>query len=445
MSAVENFTEEAKRLHSKLANDAFADQRQMALARFQQTGFPTLRQEHWKYTDLRNISKKSFTLLEASNNLTTEHLNSARFDELDCHELIFHNGIYQSSLSRIEDIQDNVLIQDLATALLEHEDIVSRHLNQSDNERTTAFTALNTSFLKQGCFIYIPDNTVVEKPINLLYLSGLNDDMPSSQPRNIIVLGENAEATIIESYIGLDESVYFTNTVTELTLEANSFCQHYKLQQESHKAFHIGSLKVSQNKDSHLQSHSISFGAALARNDIHSLLNGSGSSILMNGLYMATGKQHIDNHTLVDHLVPQTKSNQVYRGVLNGFGRGVFNGKVVVHKDAQKTEADQANANLLLSDTAEVDTKPELEIYADDVKCSHGATVGQLDQNMMFYLRSRAIEEETAKSLLTYAFADEVISKIAFLPIRKRLEHLVIGKLPDADLIQDFVHESPHE
>ncbi len=445
MSAVENFTEEAKRFYDVMDKDAFSNQRQDALTRFQKTGFPTRKEEHWKYTDVRRIANKSFSFSESETSLTSAHVNAVRFDELECHELVFHNGVYQSNLSNIDNLQEGVLITDLATALIEHKELVSQHINQSDDERTTAFTALNTSFLQQGCLIVIPDNTIIKKPINLLYLSGLNEGMPNSQPRNIIVLGKNSEATIIESFVGLDETVYFTNSVTEISLAENSHCNHYKLQQESRKAFHIGSLKITQNKYSRLQSHSISLGAALARNDIHCQLKESGSSILMNGLYMASGKQHIDNHTLVDHMVPHTSSDQVYRGVLNDQGRGVFNGKVVVHKDAQKTDANQSNANLLLSGTAEVDTKPELEIYADDVKCSHGATVGQLDQNMMFYLRSRGIEEETAKSLLTFAFADEVISKIAFIPIRERLEQLVVGKLPDAELIQEFIHESSHE
>jgi Fe-S cluster assembly protein SufD len=254
----------------------------------------------------------------------------------------------------------------------------------------------------------------------------------------LIILSENSQATVIESYIGLNDSDYFNNTVTEVCMKQNAHLQHYKIQQESMQAYHIGSLKITQAKDSRVESHSISLGGALVRNDIHSLLEAEGAGIRMNGLYMATGKQHVDNHTRVDHMRPHTSSHEIYRGVLNDHARGVFNGKVVVHKDAQKTDAVQSNANLLLSDNAEVDTKPELEIYADDVKCAHGATVGQLDQDMLFYLRSRSIDENTAKSLLTFAFADEVIRRINLDPIRKRLEYQVIGRLPEADLIREF-------
>ncbi len=284
----------------------------------------------------------------------------------------------------------------------------------------------------------MPANAVIEKPVNLLYLSGLNDQPFASHPRNLIILSENSQATIIESYIGLDDSDYFTNTVTEVCMKQNAHLQHYKIQQESMQGYHVGNLNIAQAQDSNVESHSISLGGALVRNDIHSCLEATGAEIMMNGLYMATGRQHVDNHTRVDHLKPNTRSHEIYRGVLNDHARGVFNGKVVVHKDAQKTDAVQSNANLLLSDNAEVDTKPELEIYADDVKCAHGATVGQLDQDMLFYLRSRSIDETTAKSLLTYAFAGEVIRKIKLDPVRKRLEYLVIGRLPEADLIREF-------
>ena len=260
-------------------------------------------------------------------------------------------------------------------------------------------------------------------------------------PRNLVVMAEQSEATLIESYVGLDDADYFTNAVTEISLADNAILKHYKVQQESLNAYHIGSLNAWQGKNSQLESHSVSLGGALVRNDIHSQLDAEGANIVMNGLYMTSGRQHVDNHTRVDHLKPHTYSTENYRGVLNDRSRAVFNGKVVVHKQAQKIDAHQNNANLLLSDDAEIDTKPELEIYADDVKCSHGATVGQLDENMLFYLRSRAIDEETARSLLTYAFADEVISKIEFMPIRNRLEYLVVGQLPDAALIREFTNE----
>ena len=252
-------------------------------------------------------------------------------------------------------------------------------------------------------------------------------------------MGENSKATIIENYVGHDETNYFTNSVTETVLLQGSSLKHYKIQQESTNAFHIASLNTSQSKDSRFESHSISIGGALVRNNINASLNAEGAEIIMNGFYMADNTQHVDNHTRVDHLKPHTQSHQNYRGVLNGKSRGVFNGKVVVHPQAQKIEAYQNNANLLLSDDSEIDTKPELEIYADDVKCTHGATVGQLDDDMLFYLRSRAVDEQTARSLLTYAFADEIIKNINFQAIENKLENLIISRLPDSSLIREFV------
>jgi len=327
-------------------------------------------------------------------------------------------------------------------ALEQDDGQLTKHIAQYADNNVSPFTALNTAFIHSGSFIFVPDNIVIEAPINIVYLCGMVDKNLATLPRNVLVLGKNAHATVIESYIGLDDTQYFTNAVTEASLGPGAQLTHYKIQQECRKSYHVGNFYIHQDKDSRCESHSISLGGSLVRNDIHAQLNAEGSEIILNGLYLADGKQHVDNHTRVDHLKPHTRSEENYRGVLNDHARGVFNGKVVVHKDAQKADAQQSNANLLLSDNAEVDTKPELEIYADDVKCTHGATVGQLDENMLFYLRSRAIDEETAKSLLSFAFAEEIISRIQFKPIRDRLEHLVVGRLPDADLIREFTHES---
>ncbi|MGH8120778.1 MAG: Fe-S cluster assembly protein SufD, partial [Gammaproteobacteria bacterium] len=240
------------------------------------------------------------------------------------------------------------------------------------------------------------------------------------------------------SYIGLDEGSYFTNTVTEACVQKGAVLQHYKIQREGQSCYHVGNFDIRQEQDSRVESFSIALGGSLVRNDIRARLDAEGAGIRMNGLYLAGGRQHIDNHTRVDHLQPRTWSHENYRGVLNEHARGVFNGKVIVHKDAQKTDASQNNANLLLSDNAEVDTKPELEIYADDVKCAHGATVGQLDQDMLFYLRSRAIDETTARNLLTYAFVDEVLREVGIAPLRRHLEQMIISRLPQPELIREF-------
>lgn len=440
---VGHYVDEFTRRRDYFVNDRIQQQRQSAIELFRQNGFPTTRQENWKYTDVRSIARHSFsTTVDPGIELAAQNLAKIQFKELDCHELVIFNGQYSPKHSRTGVLPEGVIVCDLAEALGRYDELLTQYIAHYADNNVSAFTALNTAFIQNGCFIFVPDNVVIEKPINILYLSGMVTHGLATLPRNVIVLGKNAEATVIESYIGIDDSNYFTNTVTETSLAAGSRLTHYKVQQESRESYHIGSFYVCQEKNSRCQSHSISLGASLARNDIHAQLNAEGAEIILNGFYMADGKQHIDNHTRIDHLKPYTRSEENYRGILNDSARGVFNGKVVVHKDAQKTDAKQSNANLLLSDNAEVDTKPELEIYADDVKCSHGATVGQLDQNMLFYLRSRAIEEETAKSLLCFAFADEVIKHIRFKPIRDRLEYLVLGRLPDADLIREFTHES---
>ena len=439
---IQNYLNDFEQLHDEVKTDWFSEQRQSALSLFKETGFPGSRQENWKYTDVRPIAKKSFSNINTTTtSITAEEISEVRFQDLDCYELVFINGVYSKEHSRLDDLSGNIVIENMADALAKDKDFLKKHLSHYADNNVSPFTALNTAFIQHGTYINVPRNTIVVKPINILYLSKENTQPFATHPRNLIIMGEHSEATLIENYIGLNDANYFTNAVTEVSLSTASILKHYKIQQESLSAYHVGNLNVMQGKDSQFESHSISLGGSLVRNDIHSQLAAEGASIVMNGLYMTDSKQHVDNHTRVDHLKPSTYSTENYRGVLNGKSRAVFNGKVVVHPQAQKIEAHQSNANLLLSDDAEIDTKPELEIYADDVKCSHGATVGQLDQNMLFYLRSRAIDEETARSLLTYAFVNEVMRDINLTPIKNRLEHLIIGQLPDAELIREFTNE----
>jgi Fe-S cluster assembly protein SufD len=436
---IQNYIRDFERLKN---DDWFAENRYTALKLFKESGFPNSKLENWKYTDMRPIKRKSFSnVSEVTVSVSDEEVNAIRFDDLDCIEIVFINGVFSKEHSSLMILDKGIVVENMLDALANDKDLLTKHLTKYANDNVSPFTALNTAFIKNGTFINVAPNTLIERPINILYLSKESNGALATHPRNLIVMGDNSEATVIESYIGLDNANYFTNSVTEVALSPSAILKHYKIQQESLNAYHIGNLNVTQGKDSKLESHSISLGGALVRNDIHGQLAAEGAEIIMNGLYMTGNKQHVDNHTRVDHLKPRTLSTENYRGVLNGKSRAVFNGKVIVHKDAQKIEAHQHNANLLLSDDAEIDTKPELEIYADDVKCTHGATVGQLDQNMLFYLRSRAIDEETARSLLTYAFADELISNISFAPIRNRLERLVIGQLPDAALIREFTNE----
>ena len=426
-TAVKHYIDELHRLQESLPGDKLSLIREAAMGQFQARGFPTTRQENWKYTDVKPIARSAFGIAE-------EKPAAGYEKQLELARL--------SGLPRLAQAAPGfgVVLEDMSSALNNHSKLVDSIMsNTTLNEQSNPFNILNTAFIHDGVLIHVPDDCSIDKPINLIYLSGYSDNEFSAHPRNLIFLGNGARLTVIENYVGAKDSQYFINTVTDAVLASNAALTHYKLQQESVESYHIGNFNI--YRDSQVNSHSISLGGSLVRNDIKVQLDAEGAGVLLNGLYMANGKQHIDNHTLINHLQPHTNSEEHYRGVLNDRGRGVFNGKVVVHKDAQKTDAAQSNANLLLSDQAEIDTKPELEIYADDVKCSHGSTVGQLDKDMMFYLRSRAIDETTAKSILTFAFAEEVIKRIEIEQIRHYLEYQVIGRLPDAELIKEFTHE----
>ncbi len=437
---VEHYQSEYSRLLGELGDDPLRNERKAALERFAAAGLPTRRIEEWKYTDVQAIAKRPFDTLLAPTAIDTEKIENLRFSELDCHEMVFINGRFNAGLSRLDSLAEGITIRSLASALADGGSGVDARLGRCLNNSMHAFTDLNTAFMQDGAVIEIAPDIQLEKPIVLLYLDSATQVPSANHPRTYVRLASNAAATLVESYIGLDdESENLTNSVTEIELEDNTRLEHYRISQESLKSFHVGGIHVRQARDSRYESHALALGGKLSRTDINTRLEAEGATAILNGLYMVGGKQHVDHHTRIDHLMPQTTSVETYRGVLDGHARAVFNGKVYVHRDAQKTDAQQSNSNLLLSKTAEVDTKPELEIYADDVKCSHGATVGQLDENALFYLRSRAIDEPTARSLLTYAFASEVVGQIKLQAIRERLEHIVLGKLPGTEQISEFV------
>lgn len=438
--ALTNYMEEYDRAASAATPDWLAARRQTGMDAFRATGFPTLRDEDWKYTDVRPIAKHRFRTADPSmNGISSSMVDALRFGDPDPYEMVFVHGHNAVHLGRAGGLPGGLDIRSLGAAIADSDPMPRQHLAPGADIAGSPFVALNTAFMNDGAFLSVVDDAVIETPIHLMFLSGSAGEPVVSFPRNLFVLGRNAKATVVEYYWGTDGSPYFTNAVTEVTLGPGARLEHYKVQQEGNQGFHIGALRIFQDRLSRLESHSISLGGVLVRNDIHTRLAAEGAEACLNGLYLAGGRQHMDNHTRIDHEMPRTRSEENYRGVVDGRARAVFNGKVVVHQDAQKSDAHQSNANLLLSDDAEVDTKPELEIYADDVKCSHGATVGRLDQNMLFYLRTRAIPAATARSLLTFAFAEDVISRIRLAAIRSRLEKSVAGRLPDADLIREFM------
>jgi Fe-S cluster assembly protein SufD len=412
--------------------------RQAALDAFRADGFPTLRREEWKYTDVRPIVARSFGSAIGAETPAVQAVIAAQRLPAAAAELVFIDARYSAALSRIPGTVAGARIRSLYAALADEPALLREHLTRYADVRRNGFVALNTALLGDGAVIHVEDDASIAAPIHLLFAAGASEPAVAAYPRNLIVLGRNARASVIENHAGPDDCEYLTDAITEVVLGPGAVLEYYKLQQEGTQGFHVGGTIVRQERDSRLVSHSLSLGAALYRYDLDVQLAGTGAGTVLNGLYVCGGRQHVDNHVRVDHLKPRTTSEETYRGVLDGRARAVFNGKVVVHREAPKTDARQSNANLLLSDEAEVDTKPELEIYADDVKCSHGATVGRLDPDMLFYLRSRAIPESVARSLLIYAFAEDVIRRIGVPAVRHRMERTVAGRLPDSGLISEF-------
>lgn len=404
--------------------------RRRALNRFSETGFPSLRNEDWKYTSLKPIENRECRQAQPSDGmLKPAELAALQYKGLRCHELVFINGCYAETWSRLGRLPAGVRIESLTEVLRHEPDMLSGHIHRYTDQPASAFVALNAAFMTDGVYISLPENTVIEEPIHLLFIATRQRESLAAYPRIFVEAGANTHLTMIESYCSAGETQNLTNTLTEIVAKEHACIEHYKIQRESVGNYHLGNLFAVQGREARVISYSIALGAAWARNDIAVKLDAEGAAVTLNGLYMVSGRQHIDHHTRIDHLKPHTQSEEFYKGVLDGNARAVFNGKVVVHEGAQKTDARQANQNLLLSRDAEVDTKPELQICADDVKCSHGATVGSLDENALFYLRSRGIDKETARGLLTYAFAEAVLKGMGLAPIRACLEGIITPSL----------------
>ena len=364
-----------------------------------------------------------------------ESLNGVRADQVaplalgDSHLLVFVNGRHAPGLSRLGRLPSGADVGSLAQVVAKRPDRFEALLARDAEALVNGFTALNAAFWADGATIDLAAGCVVEKPIHLLFIT--TDADLAVHPRNIIRAGAGSHAEIIEHYVGLNDAAYFTNAVTHIEVDTSAAVIHTKLQQESLRGYHIADIRAEQERDSRFTSQSFALGGLLSRNDIATRLDAQGCEATLIGLYMADGRQHMDHHTLIDHARPRGTSREFYKGVLDGAARAVFNGKVIVRPDAQQTDAHQSNRNLLLSEHAEVDTKPQLEIYADDVKCSHGATVGQLDAEQIYYLRSRGMDDAAARALLTFAFAEDVATRVSCVPLRSRLEQLLRGRLPE--------------
>ncbi len=401
--------------------------RRGAIDRFAAVGFPTLDDEEWRFTPLAALTRVPFALAEPGAAVTAEALDHAALEAGPCSRLVFVNGHFAPELSSLSALPAGAVVASLAEALAKHPDKVEAHLARYADGEDHPFTALNTAFLRDGAFVSLPPGQAVTEPIHLVFVATSPGKATVCHPRNLIVAGANSQATLIESYVGLGEDVTFTNAVTEIVLGEGAILDHYKVQRESRTAFHVARTQVQQSRSSKFRSHSLTFGGRLTRNDINAHVGGEGCECTLNGLYLASGEQLVDNHTRIDHAMPHCASHELYKGILDGKARGVFNGKIFVHQDAQKTDAKQTNQTLLLSEEAVIDTMPQLEIFADDVKCTHGATVGQLDPEALFYLRSRGIGSTEARALLTFAFANDVIGRVQVEPLRRRLEESLLA------------------
>lgn len=420
------------------------DIRRAAMDRFGELGFPTTHDEEWRFTNVAGIARtafapaKTFAAVAGPEGL---FLSVGGAWVANCNVLVFVNGRYTAELSHLDLSQQNARIGSLEGALagegISSDSALKRHLARHATYDDHAFVALNTALFEDGALIEIAPNTLVEKPVALFFLTIPGSEPAMTHPRNLIVAGAGSQASFIELHLGVTPksdpaSHYFTNAVTEVVAGESAIVDYTRIQQETEHGYHVGIVQTEQGRSSSVTTHSIALGGRLDREEVRAVLNGEGAEALLHGLYVIGGHQHVDNHTLIDHAKPHCASREVYKGVLDGHAGGVFNGKIAVRKDAQKTDSKQSNKNLLLSENATINTKPQLEIFADDVKCTHGATIGQIDAEAVFYLRSRGIGLEEARNLLIQAFANDILDRIKFEPLRTGLRRTLAARLGQA-------------
>jgi len=433
--AIKHYLNEYDRVAKQLAGHELPwlqQTKKETLAAFTAQGFPTTRHEDWKYTNIAPITKLNFQIAQPKLNGALTNTAITRFlpAELPHYRLVFVDGYFVAELSNINNLTPGATIINLAQALTDNNTIVNNYLNKLAAPNAHAFKQLNTLFMQDGAVIHLAANTQLRQPIYLLFINTEQQSNQMNSIRNLLIAEENSQATIIENYVYLTPNNYFNNPLTEIFLNKQANISHYKLQQESKQAFHIGTVDVQQQEHSQFTSYSFALGGALVRSDTHVDLAAEQAACTLNGLYFASGQQHIDHHTNINHSKPHGTSKEYYKGVLTDRARAVFNGKVWVAPGALKTNAQQTNKNLLLSSEAEIDTKPQLEIYADDVQCTHGAAVGQLDEDALFYLRARGINDAQARSMLIYAFIQELFVQIPLLPLRQQLQNSLSNFLP---------------
>lgn len=424
-SQFENFIQS-----SNAENPHFQTVRNKAWESFSKTGFPSTKNEEYKYTPLARFLEKELNINTVSNIFPNDVDYTQYFlDVADANVLVFVNGIFHKDISKIVSPESEIIIKELNEAYNENPDLINEHFAQYADYNEDPFIALNTAFAKNGIFIQVKDNIILDKPVFFYYISDTSKGQVMSFPRNLILAGKNSQLQFADFYVSAGGDTSFNNIVTEVRVNANAQVQYYKIQQEDDQAVHVGTTQVHQEDDSTFSATTISLSGRLIRNNLNIAIDGKGCTANMFGLYMPEGKQHVDNHTVVDHKKPHSYSNELYKGLLGGKSTGVFNGKIFVRQDAQKTNAFQSNKNILLSPDATMNTKPQLEIWADDVKCSHGATTGQMDEEQLFYLRARGISKESAQAMLLYAFAKDVLENIQIEALKTSLDNILAKRL----------------
>jgi Fe-S cluster assembly protein SufD len=405
--------------------------RQAGLISFAEQGFPTLADEDWRFTNVAPLTNLPLQPagIAAFNGAESRALNEALLSNLPGRRLVFVNGFFADKLSRLTALPAGVRVESLAAALSRDGSLIEQYLGKYAHTANNTFAALNQAFFGDGAFISVPENATLAEPVQLIYISSAKQKGETILPRNLVIAGANSKLTIVETYIHAGAAEYFTNAVTELVAGDNAAVEHVKLQDEAAGAFHIATIAGEFGRGSNVNLHSFALGSRLSRNNIRTKLAGEGLECILNGLYLTRGDQLADHHMIVEHAQPHCASHEYFNGILDDKSKGVFHGRIYVHPVAQKTDAKQTNKNLLLSDDATADTKPQLEIYADDVKCTHGATIGRLNDESIFYLRSRGIPEKTARRMLIHAFAGEIIERVKCEPVREQLDKIVWDRL----------------
>ena len=420
----------AARTEQRRLRGPLASLRDDAFNCFDRLGFPSTRLEDWRFTNVGPIAETVFVAQTASTDYPRAALDAHDLPRLGGAELVFVNGTVAPGLSTTDGVPAGVRVRSLGAVLGDEPETVAPHLGCLARIEGQAFTALNTAFLGDGAVIEVPAGVVVEAPIHLLFVTVSGEAPVLSHPRVLVVAGANSQVSVVESHIGAGDTPYLSNAVTEVSAGDNAVVDHYAVVREREAAFRVSSLHALLGRASNFSSHTITLSGAFVRNEAHVVLGGEGGECTLNGLYLANGRQLVDNQTTIDHAQPHCNSHELYKGILGGRSRGVFNGKIIVRLDAQKTDAKQSNKALLLSEDAQITTKPQLEIFADDVKCTHGATIGQLDPDSLFYLRSRALSRDQARQVLIHAFAAELLTHIKVTAIRRQLDALLLERLP---------------